>query len=255
MAAPSPFALADGIHVERLAEAYAATGRVTIEPFLAPGRAERLLALLRESTEWRRVLNSGDKLFELDRDTQQNLSDEQRASLELAVYGRARHEFQFRYETIRTPDEESARRDRDDGLCRFASWLSCGPARDVLRMITGDPRIAFADAQATAYGPGDFLTEHTDEVEGKGRVAAYVLGLSPEWRMSWGGLFLMHSPDGARAEALAPGFNRLNLFRVPQLHSVSEVTRAVPYRRYSITGWLRRETGRQAATEGSALER
>lgn len=50
----------------------------------------------------------------------------------------------------------------------------------------------------------------------------------------------MHDETGHGAEALVPGFNRLNLFRVPQLHSVSEVTRASPYRRYSITGWLRR---------------
>jgi Rps23 Pro-64 3,4-dihydroxylase Tpa1-like proline 4-hydroxylase len=196
--------------------------------------------MLRESTEWRRVLNSGDKLFELDRAHQQSLSEEQRTALDLAVYGRARREFQFRYETIRVPDEEPERRARNKDLCRFASWLSGGPARDLLRTVTGEPRIAFADAQATAYGPGDFLTEHDDAVAGKGRLAAYVLGLSPEWRISWGGLFLLHAPDGARAEALAPGFNRLNLFRVPQVHSVSEVTRAVPYRRYSITGWLRR---------------
>jgi Rps23 Pro-64 3,4-dihydroxylase Tpa1-like proline 4-hydroxylase len=36
-----------------------------------------------------------------------------------------------------------------------------------------------------------------------------------------------------------PRFNTLTLFAVPQLHSVSMVTKSAAFRRYSITGWLR----------------
>jgi len=125
-------------------------------------------------------------------------------------------------------------------LAAFAGFMSFGPARDLLRSITGDPEIRFADAQATAFSPGDFLTRHDDDVPGKNRSAAYVMSLNPEWRVEWGGLLLMHDADGCSADAIVPGFNRLNLFTVPQVHSVSEVTKATPFRRYSITGWLRR---------------
>jgi len=51
---------------------------------------------------------------------------------------------------------------------------------------------------------------------------------------------LMQEAEGHGAAAIIPGFNRLNLFRVPQVHSVSEVSQASPFRRYALTGWLRR---------------
>ena len=109
----------------------------------------------------------------------------------------------------------------------------------MLRDVTGEDRIAFADAQATAYAPGDFLTGHDDAVGGKKRLAAYVFGLTPVWRVEWGGLLLFHGSDGDVDAGLAPRFNTLNVFAVPQTHSVSMVTREAPSRRYSITGWLR----------------
>jgi Rps23 Pro-64 3,4-dihydroxylase Tpa1-like proline 4-hydroxylase len=62
------------------------------------------------------------------------------------------------------------------------------------------------------------------------------------WRLEWGGLLLFHGSDGNVERGLVPAFNSLNLFAVPRMHSVSEVTRAAAYRRYSITGWLRAET-------------
>jgi Rps23 Pro-64 3,4-dihydroxylase Tpa1-like proline 4-hydroxylase len=120
--------------------------------------------------------------------------------------------------------------------------MSSGDVRDFLRVVTGAEDIQYADAQATAYSPGDFLTGHDDAVTGKSRRAAYVFGLTPMWRLEWGGLLLFHGSDGNVERGLVPAFNSLNLFAVPRMHSVSEVTRAAAYRRYSITGWLRAET-------------
>lgn len=235
------FRLHEAIDADALAADYARTGRATIAPFLDAEVAEALHRLLRERGDWRQVVNSGaERIFELDRPTRAAMSPEQQRALDEAVYAGARHEFQFRYETVRVPDEDAARAAADDLLFAFARFMSSGAARDLLRKVTGDTAIRFADAQATAYSPGDFLTRHDDAVEGKNRSAAYVFSLNPLWRIEWGGLLLMHDETGHGAEALVPGFNRLNLFRVPQLHSVSEVTRASPYRRYSITGWLRR---------------
>jgi Rps23 Pro-64 3,4-dihydroxylase Tpa1-like proline 4-hydroxylase len=105
--------------------------------------------------------------------------------------------------------------------------------------VTGDERIAYVDAQATRYRPGHFLTEHTDDVAGKQRLYAYVLNLTPAWRIDWGGLLLFHAPDGHVAEAYCPRFNALNVFAVPQAHSVSVVAPFAPAHRLSVTGWLR----------------
>ena len=222
-----------------LKTAYARDRRVRITDLLAEEGAATLHAALRGRQDWRQIVNSGGKVFDLDRATRASMSDEQRDALDQAVFAGARDGFQHRYEAIRVPDGEAEREDSSDILASFASWLSGGEARDMLRDVTGEDRIAFADAQATAYAPGDFLTGHDDAVGGKKRLAAYVFGLTPVWRVEWGGLLLFHGSDGDVDAGLAPRFNTLNVFAVPQTHSVSMVTRAAPSRRYSITGWLR----------------
>lgn len=218
---------------------FARDGFVSIPDILDPDYARYLHTILLRREDWVQAINSGEKLVELDRPTRQNMRQEQVAQLDNAVFASARYDFQYRYETIRVPDGQHDRRASDDPLAEFAHWWSSGEARAFLREVCGMPSIKFADAQATAYSPGDFLTEHDDEVEGKNRLAAYVLGLTPKWRLEWGGLLVFHPEDDDNARALVPGFNRLNLFRVPKSHSVSEVSRAAAYRRYSITGWLR----------------
>lgn len=233
------FALAERDDLQFLAETFARDGVISIPDVLTQDCAAALYNMLRARQDWKQVINSGEKLVELDRETRASLGDERTRQLDEAVYAGARNGFQFRYETLRVPDSEQERMASDDPLAAFASWWSGGAARDLLREVTGMAGIDFADAQATAYSPGDFLTQHTDDVAGKNRLGAYVLGLNPKWRLEWGGLLVFHSGNPDENRALVPGFNRLNIFRVPQPHSVSEVTRAAAYRRYSITGWLR----------------
>ena len=222
-----------------LSACYQAEGMVRIASFLPEERAVALHHELRGRSDWIQLFNSGDKLFELDRAAQAALDAERKADLDQAIYAGAREGFQYRYETIRVPDGESARRASPDSLARFALDLSSGATRDLLREVTGASDIRFADAQATAYSPGDFLTGHDDRFPGKDRRAAYVLSLTPMWRIEWGGLLIMHGDEHAGARAYPPLMNVLTLFRVPRMHSVSEVSRAAAYRRYSITGWLR----------------
>lgn len=232
-------ALNPALDATAFAARFAKYGRVRIPDILAPETAEVLHAHLRGRGDWRQVLNSGERIVELTRDVRAGLSGEQSRALDDAVYAGARGGFQYRYETLRVPDGEAERRASDDPLARFAIWWSTGSPMRFLRQVTGCTDIAFADAQGTAYAPGDFLTGHDDVFEGKNRVAAYVLNLSPVWRLEWGGLLLFHGAESA-VEGVSPSFNTLNLFGVGQMHSVSEVTRAAAFRRYAITGWLRR---------------
>jgi SM-20-related protein len=223
-----------------LAERFARDDKITIDGLINTASALELHRMLRERADWRQVIITGEKLIELDRPTRAGLTRKQKEALDQAVYAGARTGFQARYEALRVPDSANERRAIDNSLARLAEWLSSGAMRDFLRKVTGDKNIAFADCQATAYSPGDFLTGHDDEVQGKNRVAAYVFGLTPTWRLEWGGQLLFHKTDDTRACAIVPGFNQLNLFRVGLRHSVAEVTRAAAYRRYSVTGWLRR---------------
>jgi Rps23 Pro-64 3,4-dihydroxylase Tpa1-like proline 4-hydroxylase len=223
----------------RLAEAFRASGRLQIANFLHPQDAERLLVFLKSSNAWRLVINSNDQFFELDRKAQAELTADQQAQLDEAVYAGARYGFQYRYETIRVPDAAAERTREPTPLNDFAVFLSGEPVLRFLRIIIGNDDISFADAQATAYAPGHFLTAHDDEVAGKDRRAAYVMNLSKDWSVDWGGLLTFHHPDASAAEAFVPRFNTLNLFAVPQRHSVGIVAPFAPRRRYSVTGWLR----------------
>lgn len=235
------FILHPDLDVERHARDFAARRRVHIKPFLADECAERLHAFLRENSDWMLVVNQGEKLFELNRDAQAAMTPERHAKLDTAVYAAARNGFQFRFNSIRVPDGAAARSADSTLLNRFAQFMTSEPVMALLRRVTGAADIAFADAQATAYGPSHFLTAHDDDVAGKNRRAAYVYNLTPQWRIDWGGLLMFHRADGHVAEGYTPGFNALNIFAVPQPHSVSFVNPIAPWRRISITGWLRAE--------------
>uniref|UniRef100_UPI0035CC83CE 2OG-Fe(II) oxygenase n=1 Tax=uncultured Sphingomonas sp. TaxID=158754 RepID=UPI0035CC83CE len=217
-------------------ERFAQAGRLRNPGFLEADAADALHAALRASDAWREVINSGAKVFELDRAARAAFPADQRAALDTAVKMQAASGFQYRYETIRV---------RDDGapgpvpaLDQFAAWLNTPASLDWFRAITGLPAIDLVDAQATSYGPGHFLTERDDNVAGKHRLAAYVFSLAADWRPEWGGTLCFPGASG-RIEGLLPGFNTLMLFRVPQPHFVSEVASFAPGDRLSVTGWLR----------------
>lgn len=236
---PSPtFRLSPDLDAAALGALYRRDGRVRIHDFMIADDAARLRQHLSQRDDWRQVLNSGDKVFELDRATRAQMTDTQRSALDDGVMAGVRDGFQYRYESIRVSDAAAARHAAADLLNDFAIWLSGPEPLALLRRITGADDIVYADAQATAYAPGDLLTAHDDAVAGKDRRAAYVLGLNPRWRPEWGGILLFHEDDGSVTGSV-PAFNTLDILSVPQPHSVSMVTRAAPNRRYSITGWLR----------------
>ncbi len=236
-----PLRLNPALDPDRLAADYRPARRLVIEDFLDERSAAALHGWAVTTGDWRHILNGGDTVFEIPRATYLAMPAAERGTLDEAVTTAARTGFQYRYDSIRVDDDPAARAKRATLLDAFAA-LMCAPATlALLGHVIGMRDLDFADAQATAYRSGDFLTGHDDNVAGKGRRAAYVLGLNPAWRPEWGGLLLFH--DGARVDGIVPGYNRLSLFGVPQPHSVSSVTPAAAAPRYSITGWLRVTTG------------
>ena len=234
------FTLNPALDVDDLARTFERDGAIQICDFLLPGLAEALSRELSESGEWRRVINGGERVFEIPVANYAALPPDEIRTLDATIMASAAHGFQFRYETVRVPDEEDARLSSGSLLDAVAEALGREPILDVLRRIGGDSDIVFADAQATRFQPGDFLTSHDDNVAGKNRRFAYVLSLSEGWRAEWGGL--LHFTDEAGAtvsRSIVPRFNALSLFRVPQRHHVGCVAPYAPKARVSITGWLR----------------
>ena len=125
------------------------------------------------------------------------------------------------------------------GIFDFYEFINSEPVLEFIRKVTGLGDIQWADAQATWYKPGHFLKAHNDEHSGEGRRAAYVMNLSPDWDRDWGGFLQFFDADDNVEEAFKPTFNTLNIFTVPQLHSVSMVSTYVSAERLAVTGWFR----------------
>lgn len=222
-----------------LASQFAKNGRVQIADFLAPEAAGALHNHLRARMDWRHVINGDTHIFEIPADQFDALPHAERQRIAEAMFAKAAHGFQFQFDTIRVPDSRAARLASASPIDRFAQFMGAPATLGFLRAVTGAASIAFADAQATRYRPGDFLTRHDDAVAGKNRRLAYVLGMTQGWQAEWGGLLLFNDPDGGVVDIMAPRFNSLSLFTVRQPHSVSYIAPYAPMHRLSVTGWLR----------------
>lgn len=232
----TPYRINPDLDRAALRREYEEAGRVRVYGLLEDG-AMQLYEHFLERTDWIHLINGDSGILELDPAAKAALSAEEWAAIEAAAHARVKDHFQYRYEAVRVNAAEQAL--MHDPLADFARFMQSAALLEFLRDVTGHDELAFTDGQATAYGPGDFLTGHDDDVAGKGRLAAYVYGLTPYWRLEYGGLLLFHGPHDRTAAGNVPRFNTLDLFRVPQQHSVSFVTPAAPHRRFAVTGWLR----------------
>jgi len=216
----------------------AATGRVQIPGLLDDASAETLRDEAAVRTPFQTVTLGGKGHVDLPAAWLEGLTPAQRTDMGRAAQEAATERFHYLYDNHPLWDLDEA--GRLDGV--WKAWLAFANSEAFLgpmREITGEPRIAFADAQVTRYRRGHFLTAHDDGIEGKNRYFAYVLNLSPRWRIEWGGLLMFHGDDGHVAEAFLPNFNSLNLLKLPALHSVSQVSLFAGDDRLAITGWLR----------------
>jgi Rps23 Pro-64 3,4-dihydroxylase Tpa1-like proline 4-hydroxylase len=225
--------LAPGLDLAGLAQVYRTHGRLQIVNFLADESAAALYRELADSRHWRLTVNRGEEIHHFDLEDIAGWPAERLGLLDRAVTMGGRYGFQFRYDVLRVGETPSPL------LAALADLLSSPELVQFMRTLTGAGDIAFADAHASRYRSGHFLTTHDDEVEAMGRRAAYVLNLTPEWRPDWGGLLQFYDAMGNVSRAFTPGFNVLNIFRVPQPHSVSWVTPLAAAPRYAVTGWLR----------------
>ena len=107
------------------------------------------------------------------------------------------------------------------------------------RDVTGIAELCRADAQATLFAANHYLGRHIDSHVAEGWRVAYVLNLTIDnWHPDWGGYLLFLDEDGDIVHGYRPRFNSLNLFAVPQSHSVSYCPPFAPKGRLALTGWL-----------------
>lgn len=222
-----------------LGKVYQRTGRLHIPGFLAQAGADVLYRHLAQDVDWSLVTHDGANVREALPAMRRDYGDVLERELRAQAYSSASERFQFLYECRRVSDEMGERAADPSLVSRFVEFLNSETFIRWARVLTGVPEIEWADGQATRYRAGHFLTAHDDSAPNKKRHAAYVFNLTPSWKADWGGQLQFIAEDGHVAEAYVPRFNALNLFTVPQLHSVSTVAPFAPAARYSITGWLR----------------
>lgn len=215
------------------AEAFAQAGFVQIPALLTPASAQQLIRTLTQETAWALTHNT-----EGTRRQVPSPAPAERMKLAVASFQRARTGFAFFYDThgLSQDGEAYARSGHAfDGLVSFVN----GPRfLDFVRRVTGMAAIGLADAEATLFHPGDYLTRQDGTAEGKSRLAGYMLSMTPAWRVDWGGALEFIGGSGHIAKGYVPSFNTLTVFAVPRTHFVSQVALHGGLR-YAVSGWLR----------------
>lgn len=233
-----PFACNQTLDLDSLAERFQKTGRIRIPAFLGSGAVE-MRDFLGHTDEWIQVINKPDGVLEMELDEWEALNGRRKSIIQRDMYARGARGFQYSYAAISIPNETELD-DDDSPLADFSRFMLSADLRNAVEAIVGTKHLRFTDGQATSYGIDDFLTGHDDDVPGRDRVAAFVLGMTPIWRLEWGGLLIFHPTPTTEAIALVPAFNTLDLFAVPALHSVSQIMPCAEGPRHALTGWLSR---------------
>ena len=127
-----------------------------------------------------------------------------------------------------------------DPMHQMHHFMNSQGMLDFMRTLTGEQAIVKADSYASMYLPGHFLTTHEDLHDKHDRVAAYVFSMNKKWEENWGGHLAFFDDNGNINEAFIPSFNTLNIFLVPQMHSVQLVAPFAAANRTSYLGWLHR---------------
>jgi Rps23 Pro-64 3,4-dihydroxylase Tpa1-like proline 4-hydroxylase len=185
------------------------------------------------------VYNDGATVHQLSPDRLAGMDPREASAIMAGIHERARGQYQYLYAFFPTLGAYLAENSPRFRVFEFFEFLNSEPVLQFVRRLTGLDQIRWADGQATWYKPGHFLKAHTDEDPSTGRVAAYVMNLSPVWERDWGGLLQFFDSNDNVEEAFRPSFNTLNIFTIPQLHSVSMVSTYVNAERLAVTGWFR----------------
>ncbi|HVF83728.1 MAG TPA: 2OG-Fe(II) oxygenase family protein [Sphingomicrobium sp.] len=224
-----------------LAATYQRRLRIQVPDFLEPASAERLHGWLHD-LPWGLVYNEGAGVVQLDQRAVAQLQPRDAALIMEGIRQRARAGYQFLYAYYPLLNAYFAPDAPRLPIFEAFELMNSEPVLRLVRQMTGLPNIRWADGQATWFKPGHFLKSHTDQADTEGRLAAYVLNMSPDWDLDGGGFLQFFDESKNIEQAFRPVFNTLNLFTIPQLHSVSMVSTFMTVRRMAITGWFRSDT-------------
>jgi len=234
-------ALNPTLDASMLVDAYQQRKRIQIREFLESGSAETALKEL-EKLPWGLAYKEGTRVVELYAAAVARLDNREAAEIMARIREQARTSYQFFYAYYPILTAYFSPEVPRQPIFDLYEFINSQPVLDLVREVTGLPGISWADAQATCFKPGHFLKAHNDELPAESRLAAYVMNFTKDWDHDGGGFLQFFDERGDIEQALKPAFNALNIFTVPQLHSVSMVSTWVTAKRMSMTGWFRSDS-------------
>lgn len=215
-------------------------GRLQVPDFFTPESAEYLFQLLVEHKHWYLAYNNGNEYFESSMEQLNALDKQQRQKFMNNIYLRARTQFQYVFNQYYITQAIELNEHPGAPIHQMHEFMNTEEVLAFMRKLTGDTTIQKADSYATTYLPGHFLTAHDDRHDKHNRAAAYVFSMTKTWEKNWGGHLAFFDDVGNIKEAFIPSFNTLNIFLIPQMHSVQLVAPFAGANRTSYLGWLHR---------------
>ena len=223
-----------------LNRAFQQAGWLQVSNFLDAASADYLHRLLTEHQTWRLTYNDGDQHFESERAEFMQLAASQRQRFMNGIYTRARDGFQYVFNQYYITNALALNEQPGHPMHQWHEFMNRDSTLSFMRALTGCADVRKADAYASWYEPGHFLTEHDDQHATHDRAAALVLNLTPQWNPSWGGHLAFYDDNGNIEQAYAPGYNSLSIFLVPKKHGVLQIAPFAGAPRTSYLGWLHR---------------
>jgi len=232
------FSLNAALDVHALAAAYSEKKRLHVPAILQPESAAAIADCLEKQVPWGFAYFDGKPRYHRAEIMARMRPNEQQEIL-TEIADRARIGFQYAYNCYPMLDAYLEKWNQVPLLDRVLEFINMPETLDFIRELTGRNDIIKGDAQATRYGPGQFLKFHTDNITDEYRVAAFVFNFTRVWDPDWGGFLQFYDKNWDITDAYLPRFNALNIFTVPQNHAVSYVANYAAGQRYAITGWFR----------------
>lgn len=206
---------------------------ITIPNFLVPEDAERLHQHLVTRDNWKISIHPYQQgVYTFDQ------TPENREFLQLGIKSanQARLNGEFSYVFYRAEPHDKC---SCCPLCEATNFIKSKPVLDKINEITGENVTSTISVFGSCYQKESFLTTHTDT--GRGKIA-FVLNLTKDWDISWGGsLQFLEWNFRTIRKVIPPTFNSLSIFNVEGQgvpHGVSYIPPEVTGRRVAITGWF-----------------
>jgi SM-20-related protein len=235
----SSIRIARALDPSRYAKPYGDEKLVQIADFLEPEVAQALARSF-ETLPWQLICQdeSGQNVL-YSKEQWAGLQQQQRTAIMRSMSERAARNLGYTYLTFPMIDAYLEKRVPDHPIHVLTEYLNSPELLGFAGEVIGHPHLTKTSVHATWYGPGHYLTRHTDEGELRERRAAYTISFSRVWEPDWGGLLLFLDDDLNISRGFLPRFNTLTIFDGLQVHTVSSVSAFAPHPRLTVTGWFR----------------